>query len=706
MQFKPGRTFSLIFAFCVATIFSFSQQNKNDSLSEFISRSPHSTAKVKALNDLSENYWRAGTLDSAILCANQAKILAEKLNDQKGIAAACNNYGSIYYFQGNFPDAIKNYSLFLNGSRAIGDSSGVAQAYNNLGGIYYDQGNYPEALKIHLRALKIRESLEDQKGIAASHLNIGLVYQDQNDFPKALQNQLAAFKIYTLLKDEKGIAKACNNLGLIYTRSGNYPEAVKNYSASLEIKQKLGDKRGVGICYSNLGYLYNIQKNYSKALDYFTKALTIIEETDDKAHIAMAMNNVGLMYLYLNKAAAGKEYLQKGLKAAFTTGSTDDMKYSYEGLAIADSMAGDYKSALQNYKQFIKCRDSLTSAVNTKKIVESQMQFDFDKKELGQQQEQEKKNVRAGAEKQKQKIILFAVIGGLLLVVFFSLSLYKRFRITRKQKEIIEIKNRETEQQKKIIEEKNKDITDSINYAKRIQQAKLPKKEEIYAALPQSFVLFKPKDIVSGDFYFFHKSENRIVIAAADCTGHGVPGAFMSMIGSERLEDAVSQTLDPSKILSQLNKGIKIALRQSEEEGSTRDGMDIALCVFNTVDQILHYAGANRPLWIIRKGQTLVEEIKATKTAIGGLTPDEQMFDQQEIKLETGDTFYICTDGYADQFSGKHGKKLMTKRFKEMLIEISNTSMTEQEQRLSAFIDEWKAGTEQVDDILVIGVRV
>jgi serine phosphatase RsbU (regulator of sigma subunit) len=264
----------------------------------------------------------------------------------------------------------------------------------------------------------------------------------------------------------------------------------------------------------------------------------------------------------------------------------------------------------------------------------------------------------------------------------------------------------EVERYKLIIEEKNKDITDSIIYAKRIQQAKLPKKEDIYAALPNCFVLFKPKAIVSGDFYFFHQNTQSVFIAAADCTGHGVPGAFLSMIGSEKLEDALLVSTNTSEILKRLNKGIKTSLRQSESFDSTHDGMDIALCSVNTTTYIVKYAGANRPLWIIRNGQTEVEEIKATKKAIGGYTEDEQHFDTHEVQLDKGDSFYIFSDGYADTFGGEAGKKLMTKKFKEILLDIQNKPMYEQEMHLDNFIETWKAGAEQVDDILVIGVRL
>ncbi len=271
---------------------------------------------------------------------------------------------------------------------------------------------------------------------------------------------------------------------------------------------------------------------------------------------------------------------------------------------------------------------------------------------------------------------------------------------------IANIKKAEEEKYKRLIEEKNIVITDSINYAKRIQQAKLPRKEEIYRALPESFVLFKPKDIVSGDFYFFYKSIQSVIIVAADCTGHGVPGAFMSMIGSEKLMEAVKKSTGTSEILKHLNNGIKKSLHQSESYESTKDGMDIAICSIDLNNRVINYAGANIPFWLIRNGIKDVEEIKGTKDAIGGWTQDNKNFESHELKLQKGDTFYISSDGYADQFGGEKGKKLMKKNFKEILLEIQNKSMQEQEIHLDNFVENWKAGTEQVDDILVIGVRL
>jgi PAS domain S-box-containing protein len=271
---------------------------------------------------------------------------------------------------------------------------------------------------------------------------------------------------------------------------------------------------------------------------------------------------------------------------------------------------------------------------------------------------------------------------------------------------IANIKKAEEEKYKHLIEEKNIVITDSINYAKRIQQAKLPRKEEIYEALPESFVLFKPKDIVSGDFYFFYKNDQSVIIVAADCTGHGVPGAFMSVIGSEKLTEAVRKSNGTSEILKHLNNGIKRSLHQSESYESTKDGMDIAICSIDIINNVVSYAGANIPFWLIRNGVSEIEEIKGTKDAIGGFTENDKYYESHELKLQKGDTFYISSDGYADQFGGQNGKKLMKRKFQKILLEIQNKSMREQEIHLDNYVEEWKSGIEQVDDILVIGVRL
>jgi serine phosphatase RsbU (regulator of sigma subunit) len=258
---------------------------------------------------------------------------------------------------------------------------------------------------------------------------------------------------------------------------------------------------------------------------------------------------------------------------------------------------------------------------------------------------------------------------------------------------------------KQEIEIKHREIVDSVTYAQRIQEAILPARSEINREIPENFILFKPRDIVSGDFYWFSQKGKLSIIACVDCTGHGVPGAFMSMIGNTLLNQIVNEKdiTQPALILNKLNKEITNALKQDSEGSDSRDGMDIAICSIDHDKKILQYAGANRPLYFIRNAE--LTETKANKVAIGGHLQDgEKLFHNHQWELQSGDTFYLSTDGYADQFNPAD-KKLMTKRFKELLINIHQEKMENQHLFLDNFINDWKGSTEQTDDILVLGFR-
>lgn len=286
-----------------------------------------------------------------------------------------------------------------------------------------------------------------------------------------------------------------------------------------------------------------------------------------------------------------------------------------------------------------------------------------------------------------------------------------RERALREEKRILEEKvnerTAEVVEKNKELDEINKDITASIRYAKRIQDAILPPDDFVRKTLPNTFVLFKPKDIVSGDFYWMEEKNDHIVFAAVDCTGHGVPGAFMSIVGHNVLDRVVGEynLTEPARILDELNKGISDALRQSTlEDNTVRDGMDIAMCSFNRKTGVLQFAGAYNPLWIIRKNELI--EVKANKFPIGNSRMgDNQKFTNHEIQLEKGDTIYIFSDGYCDQFGGPAGKKFKASALRQLLTASQHLNMAEQKQLLDKTIEDWRGTHEQVDDILIIGTR-
>lgn len=316
--------------------------------------------------------------------------------------------------------------------------------------------------------------------------------------------------------------------------------------------------------------------------------------------------------------------------------------------------------------------------------------------------------------------VLYGLLVILIVFITIKIAVYRLKQNTIRLEKIvkertieIENKNEELQGQHDQILHQKQEITDSINYAKRIQEAILPIKKEIKKVFPDSFVLFKPKDIVSGDFYWFSHHHQLSIFICADCTGHGVPGAFMSMICTDRLNHTVleKKIISPSAMLKEVNQGIKRSLKQEDESDlKTKDGMDAAVCSFNHQTNDLIYAGANRPLWLLRNNELM--EYKPTKTAVGGFTPEDQHFDEISIKIEKGDIVYLSTDGYADQFGGAKGKKLMVKTFKEILIQYSSLPFDEQHNKLDKFIEDWRntkskddEHIEQVDDMCILGIR-
>ncbi len=278
-------------------------------------------------------------------------------------------------------------------------------------------------------------------------------------------------------------------------------------------------------------------------------------------------------------------------------------------------------------------------------------------------------------------------------------------KVKERTAEVVE-KQKEVELQNEKISELYEEVTDSIKYAKGLQEAILPPDEFVKEVLPDSFILYKPKDIVSGDFYWIEKKKDKVYFAAVDCTGHGVPGAFMSIVGYNALNEALRTNDDPGSILDALNKGISKTLHNNAMEGSaTKDGMDLALCCYDAKTKELQYAGAYNPLYLIRDGE--VNQLKADKFAIGGYYEDaSKKYTNHVIQLQEKDYIYVFSDGYADQFGGPKGKKFMYKRFRDYLLTLNGKSMNAQRDFLNNTIEHWKGPLEQIDDILVIGMHI
>jgi serine phosphatase RsbU (regulator of sigma subunit) len=749
---NPCKLISLFFKVVVITSFLCSslvaQNQKIDSLALALKKSTNDTLRVYNLNKMSYEFENIGNYPMADSLAREALKLGITADYQRGIALAYTQVASVYEDLGNYQKALEYFSkaltirkqlkdksgvasstkrigfvyneeseymlalgYFLEASKIyeeIQDKHGIAMVHDNMGSVYANQGNNAKALEEHLNALKVLEELKDTSNMIYAYQHIGNVYNNQRDYGKALEQYKHALVLSQKKQDTANIADAESNIGLAYGLSGNYPKALEENFKALAIRTKHGDKNGIATSLINIGGIYDYEKDYPKALDYINKSLSIFQEIGNKDGVANCLDGIGQVYLLQKNYPKALEYENKSLDIAKNIGSLDGIASSYQTLSNTMELVGKPHQALEYFKDYIAYQDSLFNKENTKKTVQAEMNYDFEKKQAAEKAEQDKKDALQAAEVNKQKIVIYSVLGILLLVIGFAILAYRSNLQKQRANRELDIKNKKIEAAYTIIETKNHEITDSINYAQRIQQAILPNEKEIQRNLPESFILFKPKDIVSGDFYFFAKKDETKFIAAVDCTGHGVPGAFMSMIGWEKLNDAVEQTQHVGDILKLLNRGIKTSLHQSNDRDSTRDGMDVAICSLlpNSTGVNLNYSGANRPLWLVKKTSKEIEEIKATKRSIGGFSEEDQTFENHSLAMQRGDSFYIFSDGYADQFGGEKKKKLTTKKFRELILDICHLPMPEQEKHLSAFIENWKAGDEQIDDILVIGVRV
>ena len=369
-----------------------------------------------------------------------------------------------------------------------------------------------------------------------------------------------------------------------------------------------------------------------------------------------------------------------------------------------------------------KMSDSLNSIENKKASIQKEFQYEYEKKAAADNVKIEANKKITEVKFKQEKIQRYALYSGVFVLLCVAVFIFNRLQVTKKQnliienqKQQVELKNEEITHQKELVDEKQKEIIDSINYAKRIQQAVLTGEDVWNKISKEHFILFQPKDIVSGDFYWaYNTPNNRSVFALADCTGHGVPGGFMSMLGNSFLNEIVveNKIFKANEILNKLRSKIINAL---EQKGGTqqKDGMDMCLCVWNKLDNTLEFAGANNPLWLLRTvvsssgvENKQLEEYKADKMPIGLYLETETPFTSVTIQLQAGDIIYLSTDGYADQFGGPKGKKLKYKPLIESLIKNSQLDMTVQKTNLETAFNDWKGSHEQVDDVSIIGIKV
>lgn len=633
---------------------------------------------IESLHNLSRVELSLNKIDSAMIFAEESILLSKSIPAGKLLVRSYELKGAVYHFQTKYDKAINFYLKAVSVAERT-NKEDAATGYVKIGIAFRQTGNRKMALEYQLKALRYSRKYHDSISLAGSLNNLGILAKIDKDYVKSLKYYMEGLKITEAIDYPKVEANLLNNIANTYFLLGESDVGMSYFERSLEISKNVKNFTDIAIKYHNLSFnlheLGRIEESLEaseKALVYADSAksfLILVEANAMSARLYYDMGRFRDAYALLSYAYAYKDSMNL---IALNDQSLDaEESYRLEKVAVTDSLA-----ELQLVKE--KHNEKI---LNDEKIHFREMLLVF------------------------SGLALFIVIIGLYF-------LYKS--------------NKQVKSKNRIVEEQHAEITDSITYAKRIQHAMISNENAWKQISRHRFTLFKPKDVVSGDFYWAHfdTQKNIAIWAVADCTGHGVPGAFMSLLGTSFLNQIIIEGgyRKPGEILDQLRERVMQALEKNSQD-QPKDGMDIGLCIWEKDSNVLHYAGANNPLWIIRKRENFTEnpfrriidipelehvllEVPPNKMPIGHFPGELKPFNTVTIKLCMGDTLILSTDGYADQFGGTLGKKLKSRPFKEILTRLQHENMNNQHSILEENFENWRRNEDQIDDVCVVGVRV
>jgi serine phosphatase RsbU (regulator of sigma subunit) len=730
----------IFFLFLNITIFG-----QNDSLLNLLKTENTDSTKVNIYIQLSEIQ---DDIDTSLVFAEKALEIAEFSEDGKLIAKSNFNIGEIYNNLGFQEKAVSYFGVAEKYYKKNNLKKELINIYNKTGYTFEVSGDYKLAGEYYLKAYSIVEEVGSDVDKARILNSLGSVYFAQKNYDGALEYWKKALKIVEKIDYKLGISSILSNIGNVYLENKNYDATLSFYNRSLKISEEISDSAGIGVRLNNLGNLFLEKEELPKALEYYEKALKIKKAMNDYYSVTSTLYNIATIYEKQENLNSALKTINEALDIAIENDYKSLQVDLYNEKAFIYEKSKKFEKALISYYSY----DSLRKEIYSKEIAEAYSQnekrYNYDKKE----KENQLYRTEQKAKEEKQRNYVIGLIIGVIFLIIIAITILRGYRQKKQANELLEVqkneileKNEELSQlneeviqqrdeieaqrnkvfeQKDELEDIHKEITNSIAYAKRIQTSTLPRIELLKDVFPDSFVLLRPKDVVSGDFYWFASVENHTIITVADCTGHGVPGAFMSMLGMSLLKEIVVKEYitEPSVILRKLRKEIINALQQKGVSGEQKDGMDMALISYNHDTKQLKYAGANNPLYIVSSREIQCEtaeikvvesencskklyEFKADKMPIAIYVKMDR-FISHEITLEEGDIIYISSDGFPDQFGGPKGKKYKYKPFKQLLLDNSKNKMDGQKEILNSTIVNWMGNTtEQIDDICIMGLK-
>lgn len=667
-----------------------------------LSENPHEKLLIQI--DIGKNYYRTKSYDTAIFEFRKAVSMVP--DDSLALKAKTLNY------LGNAHRKIEDMDNYISIFKLSNDlyvksdapAEDVATSFKDLGRAYYSVAKYDSAMTFYMEAKKIYEQndivSEDYGGLL--HY-IGSVYKRQGNYDMACQYYDEEVE-YGREHGFKGAEVEGLYLSAICIEEDSL--AVIRYRECLRIYADVNSIAGVALMYQLIGGSYFNMGQLDSALHYHLECLELRREIGEASHLASALQTVAHTYVGLAQYNKAQSYIQEALDLTIEkVGNKRLIRLMdiYDTYFFVSYGQGKYKEAIDHLSLMHAYKDSAQDQDHQHTILEIEKTYDQEKQqaEFDKQLalEQEAATRAKESEEHQASITRMFMIGG-ILVIALSIFVFIKYRESNKQKKIISKQQQETEHQKNIIEAKNRDITDSMVYASSIQRAIITSDEYIQKMFSDFFSFYRPRDIVSGDFYWaYETTSGEKMIAIGDCTGHGVPGAMMSMLGCTLLNEIVveKKQTGPANILNQLKSQVIKALSDDDR----KDGMDMGFCQINK--NTLTYAGANLPLYIFRDGQ--LTELKGDKQAVGK-NSIENDFTQTTFELQENDVLYLFSDGYVDQFGGEKGKKYKRQTFRDKLAHVSTLSFAQQRKVIEEEFENWKGDIEQLDDVCVLGVRI
>ncbi len=612
-----------------------------------------------------------------------------------------------------------------------------SKVYLHLGNIQTELNEFKKGISLFHSGLKIAIRLKDKKSIGLFKRSIGTGYLKLDQHKTAEKYLRESFSIYKGINDSLGIANSTISLGNALKEQERYQEAIKYYELSLDLAKKLNNQRLIAGNFNNLGNVERRLKHPQKALEYFFKALEMNEKSNNKLWQSFNYHNIGMTYQDMNRYNESILNFKKSNDLKIELGDSLSLVTGYRGISDVYAKLQDYKNAYIYLKLHVDLKDTLNLDEQANLLKDLEAKYESEKKEaeIGhlktQKELEEVKNDSLELKAQKNRNLLtLSILAGLILLAGVGI-LFRSNKSRRKANDLLNSKNEEIESSNVALQsaltelsDKNREIIDSINYATYIQRATLPNITKQSSDYLQFELIFAPKDIVSGDFYFSYHLYNRSIFGVADCTGHGVPGAMVSLVGMNSLEKVVRETNHKStgEMVESLNRHVVESLDHGS--ATVNDGMDVSFCELDHENNMLRFTGANHSAYIIRHNSLLDESIlseqihlkshieshsllclNGTRRPIGRSISQEP-FSQVSIKLMKGDRIVLFSDGYADQIGGEHSKKLKKGALLDFLIRSSELSISQQSEFMKDQFDQWKGDLEQVDDVCMLFVEV